>query len=298
MSCARGWRRNFILLHFSRLFPEIPLFAMLKNAVLVASCYGVVFGAGLVSAEDAPVPPPSVAAPTAIPAPETALAAPSSEENEEHTYFAEFVDKMEKGGLTMWILLALSVVGLSVIFERAVHLRAPLLSTPGLSDRADVWFREGKYDEICALCRQNNSIIARVILAIIEHRDCPNADIQRIADDIGSREIRAQAQKSYPLVIIATLSPMLGLYGTVIGMIGAFDTVARAGDMGNASILADDIAKALVTTAGGLVVGIPMLGCFHYFRGRLNKHALRLEAEVNELYLRWFLRSGKKADPA
>ena len=118
--------------------------------------------------------------------------------------------------------------------------------------------------------------------------------MQSISDDIGSREVRVQLQKAYPLAIIATLSPLLGLFGTVFGMIGAFDTVAQAEEMGNAAILADDIAKALVTTAGGLMVAIPMLGFYHYFKSRTNHYAIMLEEDAGELFSLWFLR-GQKA---
>lgn len=238
----------------------------------------------------APAPAAPAAPVVVVATPEQAAAVNQSEQ--EHTWFDEFMDKMQKGGTTMLVLLALSIFGIAVILERLVNLNRSAIVTAGLADKATPLFLEGKYDEVRELCRKDKSILGRIILAIIEHRDCPRADIQSVTNDIGSREIRLQNSKCYPLAIIAVLAPMLGLLGTVFGMIGAFDTVAQAGEMGNAAILADDIAKALITTAGGLVVAIPMLGCFHFFRARTNKLAMLLEAEAGEIYSAWFLRNG------
>lgn len=221
------------------------------------------------------------------------------EEGEAQTYFDAFVQKFNQGGITMYLLLLLSVAGISCIIERLVNLNRGSMSTPGLAEKANSLYRQGKFDELDKACREDKSALGRIILSIVEHRECSRADVQSISDDIGSREVRVQLQKAYPLAIIATLSPLLGLFGTVFGMIGAFDTVAQAGDMGNAAILADDIAKALVTTAGGLMVAIPMLGFYHYFKSQTNRYAIMLEEDAGELFSLWFLRGQKEvAAPA
>jgi biopolymer transport protein ExbB len=208
----------------------------------------------------------------------------------EQTYFDEFMDKIYKGGTTMVFLLVLSIAGISRIIERGVNLRAPTFATEGLVAKANKLYQDEQYDELGNVCRKDESILGRIVLAVVDHRECDAGDIQSIADDIGSREVRVQMQKAYTLAIIATLSPLLGLFGTVIGMIGAFDTVASVGEMGNASIMAGDIAKALVTTAGGLIVAMPMLGCYHWFRARTNRYAIGLEEDMAELFSAWFLK--------
>ncbi len=215
---------------------------------------------------------------------------PVAADAEEHTYLDEFIDKVKKGGLTMVFLLAMSIVGIGRIFERAVNLRVRAFTTPGLAEKANALYAAGNFNELEEICGRDKSILARIVLAVVDHRDCETGDIQNIANDIGSREIRIQLQKAYVLAIIATLSPLLGLFGTVIGMIGAFDTVAAVGEMGNASLMAGDIAKALVTTAGGLVVAMPMLGFYHFFRTVTQKHAIVLEEDMAELFSAWFLK--------
>ncbi len=209
---------------------------------------------------------------------------------EEMSYFDEFRNMMVKGGTVMWILLVLSIVGIGYAIERFINLSRKRIATPGLADKAHELFVEERYTEIHDLCKQDKSALSRIILAIVEHRNCSVDDIQNIAGDTGARVFRSQSQKAYPLAVIATIAPLLGLLGTIIGMVGAFSTVATVGQMGDASILADDISKALLTTAGGLVVAIPMLGAYHFFRYRNNSFALIVEEEVSELVSSWFLR--------
>lgn len=192
----------------------------------------------------------------------------------------------------------LSVIGIACILERMANLNRRLIRTPGLAEEANRLYRQRDFEALTALCRKDRSILGRILLVAVEYRDCSRAEVQSLCDDIGSRALRLQMQKAYPLAIVATLAPLLGLFGTVIGMIGAFDTVAQAGDMGNAAILADDIAKALITTAGGLLVAIPMLGFYHYFKSRTNRFGLELEEDAGEVFSAWFLRKAAAAEDA
>mgnify|MGYP001604582979 FL=1 len=109
-----------------------------------------------------------------------------------------------------------------------------------------------------------------------------------MAGDAASREVRSQIQKAYPLAIVATLSPLLGLLGTVLGMIQSFDMVALAGSLGDASTLAGGISLALITTQGGLMVAVPALGFQHIFKSRTLSLGLELEEAVTEVLSRRF----------
>ena len=91
-------------------------------------------------------------------------------------------------------------------------------------------------------------------------------------------------QRSYPLAIIATMAPMLGLLGTVIGMIEAFSKVAILGDTGDAALLADSISKALITTDMGLVLAIPALGAYHYLKQKLSIAELAIEENLEAMF--------------
>jgi biopolymer transport protein ExbB len=119
-----------------------------------------------------------------------------------------------------------------------------------------------------------------------------------MAGDIASQDMRAEIQKLTPFALIATISPLLGLLGTVSGMIESFEVVAVAGSLGDASLLADGIAKALITTAAGLLVAVPAIAMYNFFKIKTNRLALQLEYEVNALIGEWFLSDHIKAAEA
>ncbi len=160
----------------------------------------------------------------------------------------------------MIFLFLASVAGVAYAIERFVNLRARSFVPSGMAEQADELWRGGKFDEIEALADRSNSTLARVLAVIARHRRSSMADVSMMAGDVASRDLRRHLQKAYPLAIVATVSPLLGLFGTVIGMIGAFDKVSAAGSLGDASLLGGDIAKALITTAAGLSIAIPTLG--------------------------------------
>jgi len=141
---------------------------------------------------------------------------------------------------------------------------------------------------ILAAVDKQPSVLGSAIRVLVRHRHLPGSDASALAGDEVSRLMRRHLQKAYPLAIVATLSPLLGLLGTVTGMIDAFEVVAIAGSLGDASLLASGIAKALVTTAFGLIVAIPALGLYHHFRSRTHELSLEVEEEAGELISEWF----------
>jgi biopolymer transport protein ExbB len=135
---------------------------------------------------------------------------------------------------------------------------------------------------------RNKSALARTLAIVARHPNLGLAEITVLASDVASRELRRHLARAYPLAVVATISPLLGLLGTVIGMIGAFDKVAIAGSLGDASMLGGDISKALITTGVGLSIAVPALALYHYFRSKTNMYGMLLEEEVSELITRWF----------
>jgi biopolymer transport protein ExbB len=197
--------------------------------------------------------------------------------------------KFKQGGRTMWFLLALSVFGVTFTLERIVHLRRGAIVPRRLSDKADALWKQGKFDEALQLCDKSKSTLGRILSATIRYRHVSAADMSAIAGDIASRDLKRHLQRAYPLAIVATLSPLLGLLGTVIGMIGAFETIALMGALGDASMLGGDISKALVTTGAGLGIAVPALALYHYFKSRTSLFGIILEEEVSELLIEWKL---------
>lgn len=195
----------------------------------------------------------------------------------------------ELGGRTMWFILALSIMGLAFSLERIVRLRRKAIVPKGLGEKVNALWQEKKYDEIKALCARHPSAMGRIITFIVKHRTAPVTDLVALVGDLGSREMEPHFRRVYPLAVVATLAPLLGLYGTVAGMIGAFQDFRLLGETGDPSIFAGNISLAMITTAAGLIVAMPSLAAYHFFRSLANRYRDDLEAEVGELLTEWKL---------
>lgn len=118
---------------------------------------------------------------------------------------------------------------------------------------------------------------------MLEKRHGPHDAVAGACGDIASRELRQHQQKAYPLAVVATVAPIIGLLGTVVGMVESFHAIAYGGGMGNPALLAGGISKALVCTAAGLTVALAALAAHHFFKHRVIAYGLQLEKTVNGL---------------
>lgn len=193
-------------------------------------------------------------------------------------------DQLRSGGLGVLAILALSVLAGAVAIERFVRFRAERFAPRGLVPRVLPLWQAGRFDEIAALVAADHSTLARIVAFMVEHRRLDAAALSARAGDIASLALRRQQQKAYPLAVVATIAPIIGLLGTVVGMIEAFHVIAHAGGLGDPALLAGGISKALVNTAAGLTVALPALGLHHFFRNRLVAVGIELESQVNHLF--------------
>ena len=160
----------------------------------------------------------------------------------------------------------------------------------GFADQANELWREGQFEDLEELCRANRSTLARVVSYVARHRQSPIADVSAGAGDVAARDLRRHLQRAYPLNVVATLSPLLGLLGTVIGMIESFGRFQAFGEEGDPSVFAGSISKALITTATGLIIAIPSLGFYHWYRSRTNNYGVALEEQSSELISDWLMK--------
>jgi len=193
--------------------------------------------------------------------------------------------QLEKGGTTMWFLGALSVVALAFALERAIHLRRGRFAPKGLSDRIIAHWRRGEFDQVKAEADKSRSTLGRSVKKLVEFRSAPLAELQSIAGDTAALDLRPQFRRLQPLAVVAALAPLLGLFGTVIGMISAFEDFRLLGETGDPTVFAGSISKALVTTATGLVIAMPSLAAYHYFKNRTDAYSDVLEEELHEITL-------------
>lgn len=198
-----------------------------------------------------------------------------------------------QGGPIVWIQIAFSIIGLAFALERFMNLRRKRIVPDELIRTVNQLWESEKTDEVLKLCDRYPSTLARMIHAMVEHRQDSPADVLAVMSEIGKPELKLHLQKAYPVIIVATLEPMLGLFGTVWGMMGAFNTIAAAGELGNPSLLAADIGVALVTTVVGLAIAIPMLALYHYFKSRTHIYAIELESATGQLVRKWIRSSSR-----
>jgi biopolymer transport protein ExbB len=198
--------------------------------------------------------------------------------------------RLMEGGWTVAIQLTLSIVAGAYAIERLMRLKARRIVPAGLAEAADKLWQEGKHAEIVKLCERQPSLLGRIIQFVVTHRSNPLADVSRGAGDIAGREIRRAISKSYPLAVIGMIEPLLGLLGTVLGMMETFAAVSEKGALGDASVLAHGISKFLVCTGTGLFIAVPCLMLYHHFKLRIASLSYTLEEEVDTLLHKWFLK--------
>jgi len=197
--------------------------------------------------------------------------------------------EMLEGGVTMIFLGLLSVLLIAFAVERLIVLRRRRFVPPGLAKQVKPLFLQEQYDAVIDRCKTSDSTLGRVIRYLVEHRDAEPMLLAQSAGDLGARELADQEARNVPFAVIAALAPLLGLLGTMIGMIEAFALVEVFGDEGGASMLAGSISKALITTAAGLILAIPAIACYHWFKHRAHQMTQALEAETDALFSAWFV---------
>lgn len=205
------------------------------------------------------------------------------DEDAEDFASVDWVEEAKKGGNTMIVLGLLSVAALAFFIERCFSLRINLFAPRRLHTQLATLIEKKEMSKLRELCQHENSTLGKVGLFIAQHHDRSHELVTEAIADIAGRDIRNQIAKTAPLSVIAGLAPLLGLLGTMIGMIEAFKLVAVYGDDGGAAMLAGSIAKALITTAGGLILAIPTLGAYHYFRHGINSIANEVEIQLDRL---------------
>ncbi|MFV2068935.1 MAG: MotA/TolQ/ExbB proton channel family protein [Pirellulales bacterium] len=189
------------------------------------------------------------------------------------------------GGPLLLPIIACSVVLLVVVFERTVSLRRRRVLPAPFIKRFLHQVQEGQLDRQQAIeeCEANTSHIGKVFGAAVRKWGRPAVEVEQAIIDEGERV--ANDMRRYLRVMngVATVSPLMGLLGTVWGMMAAFNAIASAAAMGKPELLAAGISQALLTTAAGLFVAIPALIVYLFFAGRVDRLIMDIDAHGQEL---------------
>ncbi|MEM7248094.1 MAG: MotA/TolQ/ExbB proton channel family protein [Acidobacteriota bacterium] len=188
----------------------------------------------------------------------------------------------EAGGGVMWIILLAGVVALFVLFEKLWTLRTKAVLQPELAQQVQALVRGGRLDEAVAHCRSHPGPHASMAAAALEQAGAGREEMRHAAEAAGRQEL-ARLERYLPLMrTVAAVAPLLGLFGTVLGMIDVFGSISGGG-LGQGDALAGGIQKALLTTAFGLGVAIPSLVLHEALSDRIDRLALQVEREVLSL---------------
>jgi biopolymer transport protein ExbB len=193
---------------------------------------------------------------------------------------------IERGGVILILIIALSVVAVAIIVERLLFLRRIRSDDDQLISRLKKTLSKGHFDEALAICEAGPSPVSNLIRVGIEHREYSEEIIKSMIADAANMEVPRMERFLSTLGTIAHIAPLLGLLGTVTGNIRAFGVLGDFGAAGgNPAILARGIAEALITTAAGIIVSIPAIIFYNYLLSKVNHLIIHLENRVSELVL-------------
>ena len=207
------------------------------------------------------------------------------------------LELVKAGGWPMLPLLLLSAVALAIIVERFWALRRKTVLPPGLGGEVRAWAARGKLDPVHIDSLRNNSPLGTLLAAALDMRNRPREEIRERVEDVGRHLVHRMERYLNALGTIAAAGPLLGLFGTVVGMIQMFLGILDYG-VGDVNQLAGGIGKALVCTAAGMVVAVPALMFHRYFRARIDGYVVDMEHEVIQLMDAIDPRAKRSAVPA
>ena len=192
------------------------------------------------------------------------------------------LDLAVKGGWIMIVLLILSLIAIYIFVQRLIVIRRAAKEDVNFMNRIKDYIHEGKVDSALNLCRSTNTPAARMIEKGISRLGRPMNDVLVAIENVGYLEV-AKLEKGFPLIATtAAGAPMLGFLGTVTGMVRAFFDMANAGTNVDVSLLSGGIYEALVTTVGGLVVGIIALFAYNYLVSQVDNVVNKMEMRTME----------------
>lgn len=189
-------------------------------------------------------------------------------------------DFMVKGGVMMIPIGLCSLIAMTVVVERLISLRRRKVIPPAFLSGLKEKLNGSPNDPARAIefCGADASPVANVFAAGIKRLGGPIELVERHIQEAGQREVLRLRKYLRVLSVIAAISPLLGLLGTIFGMITAFQTVAMSADaLGKTELLAGGIYEAMITTAAGLVVAIPVLICYHWLSAKVQKLVMDID---------------------
>lgn len=204
----------------------------------------------------------------------------------EPTMLERAADLVQAGGTVVAILLVMSVIALTIVLVKLWQFRAARIGDRHAARDAMRLFRLGRRREALAVAAQSPNPAAQALARAIrgQARGLPEMKVREEVLRFGNDALEALRGWFRPLEVIATLAPLLGLFGTVLGMIDAFRQLESAGNQVNPAILSGGIWVALLTTAVGLAVAIPVVAILNWLERRVDRLAHQMDDAVTAVF--------------
>ena len=190
---------------------------------------------------------------------------------------------IQLGGILMWPIMACSVIAFAITLERLWRLRRAQTGMREFMDAMRSVLRQHRIQEALTLCDESDAPVARVVKAGVLKHDRPKAEVRDAVEDAGRLEAPRLERYLGALATITSVAPLLGLLGTVVGMIKCLAVIMHKGGQVIPGDLAEGIGNALVTTAAGLSVAIPSLIAYNYLVSRVDNLVLEMEIGSSEI---------------
>lgn len=186
---------------------------------------------------------------------------------------------VKTGGWVMWPIILCSIAAMAIIGERLWSLQRKYVTPASLMPQVRQWLSSNELDSARIELLRNSSPLGKILAAGLVNRNHSREVIKEAIEDAGRHTVPDLEKFLNTLGTIAAITPFLGLFGTVIGMIDMFAGISTQG-IGDPAVVAGGIAKALVTTAAGIAVAIPSVMFYRFFRGRVNELLVDMEQEA------------------
>ena len=195
-------------------------------------------------------------------------------------------DMIQKGGPVMWPIILCSILAFAILLERLYNLNRAKIDTVDFMNRIGATLKRNKIMEAIEMCNNTPGPIAQIMKAGILKHDRPRQEVREAIEDAGVHEVPRLEKNLSALATIAHISPLLGLLGTVTGMVRCFQVIQEKSTSlspVNPGDLAGGIWEALITTVAGLIVAIPTYVAYNYLVSRVDNFVLEMEKAATEL---------------
>jgi len=192
------------------------------------------------------------------------------------------LELFHRAGIMMYPLTLASLIAVAFIAERAISLRKRKILIPEIISVVSNFSSLKDIDLARTICEKYNGPLSNVIKLGLQNYNLPKTEIKEVLEDQGRQEIRRLERGLIVLETIAAIAPLMGLLGTVLGMVEVFEVIKNQG-IGQTAALSGGISQALLTTVAGLFIGIPVLIAYNYFTNKSENLVLDIEKYTNDL---------------